>query len=235
MMDAESVNTLTQHRLQEAMVYYRWISREISPHLGREILEVGCGIGHLTGWLLSQGRVTATDVNPTYLQTVEEKYRDHLQLKEILIWDIGQNGPPNFEGSFDTIVCSNVLEHVENDEAVLRNFHPLLSPGGRLIIFVPALRILYNGLDRELGHFRRYQREDLSRKMEGNGFRIRHLNYFNLFGILGWFVNGTLLRKRLLSASQIRIFDKMVPLFVGVERIIPARVGLSLIAVGEKS
>ena len=61
------------------------------------------------------------------------------------------------------------------------------------------------------------------------------LNYFNLFGILGWFVNGTLLRKRVLSASQIRFFDKMVPLFIGVERIIPARVGLSLIAVGEKN
>jgi hypothetical protein len=44
-----------------------------------------------------------------------------------------------------------------------------------------------------------------------------------------------ILRKRLLSASQIRFFDKMVPLFIGMERIIPTRVGLSLIAVGEKN
>ena len=48
-----------------------------------------------------------------------------------------------------------------------------------------------------------------------------HLRYFNLFGILGWFVNGTLLRRRLLPARQIGIFNRMVPLFIRMEKIIP--------------
>ena len=107
--------------------------------------------------------------------------------------------------------------------------------GGRLIVVVPALKVLYNVLDRELGHFRRYGKEELTQKFSANGFKVGHLKFFNLFGIVGWFVNGTLLRRRLLPVTQVRIFNKMVPLFIRVERVIPAVVGQSIMAVGEKA
>ena len=234
MIDPERTNTLTLSLLGGAMAYHRWIFEKIKPYLRGDILEVGCGIGNLTGLLMSQGKVTVADVNEGYLQIVEEKYRDHLNLKGILAWDLGQAPPQNLNRSSETIVCSNVLEHVEDDRAVLKNFCHLLPAGGRLIVLVPALRVLYNTLDRELGHFRRYNRKELTQKLTGNGFRICYLRYFNLFGILGWFVNGTILRKHLLLARQIGIFDKMVPLLIWIERVIPTLVGQSLIAVGEK-
>jgi ubiquinone/menaquinone biosynthesis C-methylase UbiE len=234
MIDTERTNTLTLALLEEARAYHRWIFEKIKPHLGGDILEVGCGIGNLTGLLLSQGRVIVADVNEGYLQIVEEKYRDHPNLKGTLAWDLGQLPPKNLDRPFETIVCSNVLEHVEDDRAVLRNFSHLLSNGGRLIVLVPALKVLYNILDRELGHFRRYHRKELTHKLTGNGFRICYLRYFNLFGILGWFINGTILRRHLLLAGQIRIFDKIVPQFISLEKAIPTLVGQSLIAVGEK-
>jgi SAM-dependent methyltransferase len=174
-------------------------------------------------------------MNENYLRIVEDKFRGHPNLKEVVLWDIRQEPPKNLGVSIDTIVCSNVLEHIENDDAVLKNFYQLLPAGGRIIVLVPALKILYNVLDQELGHFRRYGKEELIQKLRLNGFKIRYLKFFNLFGILGWFVNGTLLRRRSLSVRQVRIFNKMAPFFIHVEKVIPTLVGQSLIAAGEKN
>lgn len=233
-MNTEKTNTLTLSVLEEAVSYHRWVFEKIRPHLGKDILEVGCGIGNLTGLLLEKGRVIAADINQGYLRIVENKLQGHPNLKEFLLWDIRQEHPKNLCMSIDTIVCSNVLEHVEDDNSVLENFYQLLPSGGRLIILVPALKGLYNLLDKELGHFRRYSKEELIQKLTVNGFKIRYLKFFNFFGILGWFVNGTLLRRRILSVKQVRIFNKMVPFFTRVEKVIPTLVGQSLIAAGEK-
>ena len=233
-MDTEKTNTLTLFILEGATAYHQWIFEKIKPFLGKDILEVGCGIGNLTELLLSQGRVIAADVNGDYLQRVENKFRRHLNLKGVLLWDIQQAPPKRFDTPIDTIVCSNVLEHIEDDDDVLRSLYHLLPAGGRLIILVPALKALYNVFDKELGHFRRYSRSELSQKLTRNGFRIRSLKYFNFFGIFGWFVNGTLLRRRLLPARQIVVFNKMVPFFIWMEKMVPTLVGQSLIVVGEK-
>lgn len=233
-MDTDRTNTTTLHILEEAVAYHRWIFEKIRPWLGKSILEAGCGIGNLTGLLLSQGSVIVADMNEGYLRIVENKFLGHSNLKEVLLWDIRQEPPKNLAVSIDTIVCSNVLEHIEDDDAVLKNFYQLLPAGGRIIVLVPALKILYNVLDQELGHFRRYGKEELIRKLTLNGFKIRYLKFFNFFGILGWFVNGALLRRRFLSARQVRIFNKMVPFFILVEKVIPTLVGQSLIVSGEK-
>ena len=206
MKDTEKTNTLTLFILEEAEAYHRWIFEKIKPYLGKDILEVGCGIGNLTALLLNKGRVIVADVNEDYLRTVENKYRDHPNLKGAFTWDIQQDPPKNLGTCIDTIVCSNVLEHIEDDDYALRNFCELLPVGGRLIILVPALKVLYNVLDKELGHFRRYSKEELIQKITGNGFRVITLRYFNLFGILGWFINGKLLRRQLFTSKADQCF-----------------------------
>ncbi|HYA93796.1 MAG TPA: methyltransferase [Thermodesulfobacteriota bacterium] len=237
-MDTEKTNTLTLFILEGADAYHQWVFDKIRPYLGKDILEVGCGIGNLTGLLLNQARVIVTDVNRSYLQRVENKYRDHPNLKGILVWDVEESLTKFFDIPIDipidTILCSNVLEHINMDEAALENFFRLLPQGGRLIVLVPALKMLYNALDKELGHFRRYNRAELAQKLVRNGFRICSSKYFNFFGIIGWFVNGTLLKRRLLQPGQIKTFNAMVPLFVWMEKVVPTLVGQSLIVVGEK-
>ncbi len=233
-MDTELTNTRTLSLLEEATAYHRWILEKIRPHLRENILEVGCGIGNITGFLLNYGKVIAADMNEGYLRIVEDKYRGHSNLKGVVLWNIEQKPIEKFDSRIDTILCSNVLEHIQEDEVVLKNLFLSLSEGGRLIVLVPALKGLYNVLDKELGHFRRYSRSELIQKLTQNGFRICSSEYFNLFGILGWFINGTLMRRHLLPARQVRMFNKMVPLFRGIEEIIPIWVGQSLIIVGEK-
>jgi 2-polyprenyl-3-methyl-5-hydroxy-6-metoxy-1,4-benzoquinol methylase len=178
--------------------------------------------------------VLATDVNEDYLNILLKKYRGHPNLMGTQIWDIQEDPAKTFNRLFDTIVCSNVLEHIEDDDLVLRYYYELLSQGGRLVLLVPALKLIYNRLDRGLGHFRRYGRTELHRKLTRSGFKICNLKYFNMLGTLGWFVNGTLLRRQLLPAGQVRMFNRMAPLLMRIEKILPKWVGQSLIAVGEK-
>jgi 2-polyprenyl-3-methyl-5-hydroxy-6-metoxy-1,4-benzoquinol methylase len=233
-MNVERTNTLTLLLLEKATAYNRWVFEEIQPFLKGNLLEVGCGTGNLTGWLLQQGRVVATDLNEDYLRVVQGRYGKHSNLVTTLAWNIQGDPPDTIQKTMDTIICSNVLEHVEEDDRVLSHFYELLPEGGRLILLVPALKFLYNHLDRELGHFRRYGREELIQKLKRNRFKVIRLDYFNFFGILGWFLNGTLLRRRLVPEGQMGIFNKMVPFFKKAEKMIPGRVGQSLIAVGEK-
>jgi SAM-dependent methyltransferase len=233
-MDVELTNTLTLSLLENATAYNQWICEKIRPYLKGNVLEVGCGIGNLTGFLLKNHKVIVSDMNDSYLKMVEKKYGQSPNLQGMLLWDIEGDPPTNVNMPIDTILCSNVLEHIKEDEAALKKYLHLLPEGGRLILLVPALKFLYNALDKELGHFRRYNRSELTQKLTRNGFRICSSKYFNFFSLWGWFINGTLLRRRILPAKQVGLFNKMVPLFMGVEKIIPAIIGQSLIIVGEK-
>lgn len=234
MVETVEVNTLTLSILEDAPLYQRWIVERIEPWLGERILEVGCGTGNLTGLLLPYGEVIATDVNPSYLQTVAERFGSHFHLKGVYCWDIRLPPPPELPENFTTIVCSNVLEHVEEDGEALAGFYRLLSGRGKLILLVPALPWLYNGLDRELGHMRRYDKLRLEGLLHAQGFRVCHIGFFNLFGVVGWFMNGTILRRRLLPIRQVRIFNRLVPLLRRIESLLPPVLGQSLIAVAEK-
>jgi SAM-dependent methyltransferase len=133
---------------------------------------------------------------------------------------------------FDTIVCLNVLEHVADDDLSLQAMRSLLDRRGRLILLVPALPGLYGSLDRALGHVRRYTSRELRAKFDRGGLRMRHLEYFNLAGLPGWWLTGRVLRREMIPAASLRWFDMLVPLF-RLERLLPWRLGQSLIAIGE--
>ena len=127
----------------------------------------------------------------------------------------------------------NVIEHIEDDAAALRCFHEILEPGGRLILLAPACKALYSKIDAGLDHYRRYSSDELCRKIQGAGFTIESERFFNLPGAVGWFINGKILRRKILPKNQMRLFDMMAPLLRLEDRIrIPF--GLSLLAVGRK-
>jgi hypothetical protein len=100
---------------------------------------------------------------------------------------------------------------------------------------VPAFQALYNGFDRQLDHQRRYTPKSLKALLERSGFRVIHRQYFNLIAILGWFVSGTLLRKKMISGGQMKLFNAMVPLWKVIDFFFRKIAGISVISVGEKA
>jgi SAM-dependent methyltransferase len=93
-------------------------------------------------------------------------------------------------GTFDFVLCQNVLEHIEDDAAALAAIRAALKPGGTLGLLVPAHPRLYGSLDRAYGHFRRYTRAGLETAVQGAGLEIETAYSFNALGIPGWWVQG---------------------------------------------
>jgi SAM-dependent methyltransferase len=220
-------------RLGRAERYNRWMFNQLAPHLGQRVLEIGSGIGNLTRYLVGRELVVATDLNPRYLRLLANTFERHTRV-QLLPLDLADFDPAALADSrLDTIVCLNVLEHIEDDRRALRRLWETLVPGGRLVLLVPAHQRLYGAIDRAIHHYRRYERADLLSKLVEVGFQVEHTAFFNRLGVLGWYANSVLLQRTTVPGVQLRLQNLLVPL-LRVESALSLPFGLSLIAVGRK-
>lgn len=229
----DPVGIETLERLAAAAPRYNaWLIERVLPWVGRRVLEIGAGVGTMSAFLADRERVVLTDTNAGYLERLRARFAGQPQVRIVALRLPATNGDLQAE-RLDTIICLNVLEHVRDDELSLATMFQLLQPGGRLVLLVPSLPAIYGTLDRALGHFRRYTPSELRRKYAAAGFRTRHIEYFNMAGIPGWWFTGRVLRSELIPTASLRWYDALVPLF-RLERFLPWRLGQSLIAVGER-
>jgi hypothetical protein len=133
----------------------------------------------------------------------------------------------------DSIVFLNVLEHIEDDRAVLKNLFDHVPAGCRLVVLVPFGMKLYSDFDKELGHFRRYEKGELESKMKEAGFEVETQFYFNKAGKVAWYLVNTLGKQRKITAAKMRIYNLLTPLFRLWDKIMPGT-GLSTVAVCRK-
>ncbi len=220
--------------LSGAPRFNRWMADVIGPYVGCRVLEIGAGIGNLTRRLAPRReRYIATDIDAEHLARLHTRLQHRPNL-EIRRCDL--QTPQDFASireSVDTVVCLNVLEHIEDDLAGLRNIHAALMPGGRAIILVPHGQEIYGTLDKALGHFRRYRHDELRARMEQSGFHVERILDFNRASRPGWYVNGKLLRRATISPFQLKLFDRLVWLWRRVDPLLPWP-PTSIIAVGVK-
>ena len=134
----------------------------------------------------------------------------------------------------DTVVCLNVLEHVEDDREALRRLHASLAPGGRLLLLVPAHQRLYGAIDRAIHHYRRYERPGLAASSRRPASTSSTCSFFNRLGVLGWYLNSVLLRRTRVPGFQLHLQNLLVPL-LRAEAALPLPFGLSLIAVARRA
>lgn len=223
----------TLRRMEALERYTEWIIENIHPWIGNHVLEVGAGIGNVSRYLLDRKKLILTDVQEEYLDALRNKFGS---LPNITIerYNLEESGEHLRNHAIDTILVLNVLEHISDDTHALRDMASLLVPGGRIIIQLPAHRLLFGSLDRNLDHFRRYTRKEIIRKLAASGLKPEYISNFNMFGALGWFISSRILRKKILPEGQLRIFNRLTPLFMAIERKFPAPFGLSILAVGRK-
>ena len=226
----EGYNTLA--RMEAAPRYNAWLGAQFRPWLGRRVLEVGAGIGTMTEQL-APGRelLVALEMDAFYVERLRNRFRGSPHVRPVLS-GVEQADWARLAGEgFDTVVLSNVLEHIEDDVGALRNFRSVLPAGGRLVLFVPALQAVFGGMDEAVGHHRRYEAPQLRAALDASGFELEHLRWMNLLGIPGWFLNSRLLRRRAMPPLQLRLFDAVAPLLAGAESRVELPIGLGLFAV----
>ncbi|TFH14665.1 MAG: class I SAM-dependent methyltransferase [Lentisphaerales bacterium] len=217
--------------LSNSANYQQWIYGLIRPYLGSRILEIGSGIGNYTQYLLEHGEVWGTDCEDYYLARLKERFGSSLariERLELGTWDPEQRSAVvAFQP--DTIVCLNVLEHVEEDLEAVRMMTECLSPDGRLVLIVPAFNSLFATIDRNYGHCHRYNKARVRTICERTGSVLSNCRYFNMLGIFAWIWNYKLLRRGHLVAGQVHAFDRIVPMLARIERFAPPPAGLSLL------
>ncbi len=219
-------------RINRAPRFNKWMADVIRPHVGDRVLEIGAGIGNMSVNLMPRATYWATDVNPFYLSYLETlrpsrpylnvAYTDGMKAES---FPVGQN--------FDTIVCLNVIEHVEDDVGALRNIRDTLVDGGTAIILVPQGPELYGSLDEVLGHCRRYTEEQLAAVAGQAGFQVEKILKFNRPGVPAWWLNGKVLKRQTFGMGQIRLLNALTPIFRLVDPWLPFP-PLSLIAILRK-
>ena len=214
--------------------FNRWMADTIRPYLGRRVLEIGAGIGNLTRHLAPRReRYIATDIDPEHLARLRTRlqHRPNLEIRACNLAHAGDFTA--LAGSLDTVVCLNVLEHVEDDLAGLANIHGALAPGGRAVVLVPHGKEIFGSVDKALGHYRRYDAAQLRAKMEQAGFRVERILEFNRISRPGWYWVGRLRKRPTISPIQVRLFDRLVWLWRRLDRWLPWP-PTSIIAVGVK-
>ncbi|HEY8462331.1 MAG TPA: class I SAM-dependent methyltransferase [Blastocatellia bacterium] len=234
MVEENLALTATLNQLAELDRYNHWIYENISHALGRRVLEIGSGTGNITQFLCAEGReVTATDVLPSYRNELERMFSGRPNVR-VGKFDLTAKAPGEFVAApFDSVVCLNVLEHIEDDHFALEQMRDSLAQGGNLALLVPAHRFLFGLFDRAVGHFRRYEKRELAEKLKRAGFAVREMKYFSLAATLPWLINGRLLKRDYIPAGQASLANRLVPL-LKLERLIGPPFGLSLIAIAQK-
>jgi SAM-dependent methyltransferase len=220
--------------LSDIRRYQRWVLESFRGRLKGRVLEVGAGIGNLAEHYVD-GTDEAVLIEPSVrlADRLRARFANRAHVRSIagLLEDADRELAP---GSFDACILVNVLEHVEDDGAMLRRLRELLKPSGSLLLFVPALPILYGTLDALVHHHRRYTKSSLRSEVERANFAVRDLRYFDVLGVIPWFLAGRVLRRPRFDESASQLYDRFfVPVGAALERVLEPPLGKNLVCIAE--
>jgi SAM-dependent methyltransferase len=222
--------------IREARRYGEHVFTLFRPYIGRRVLEVGCGIGTMSAKLAAVAdQIVGIEPNVACIERVELAMR-HEPKFSLRPCHLEECDPLDLASHrFDTVYCVNVLEHIDKHVEALTMFRDSIIPGGRVLIFVPAVSAAYGPLDAELGHHRRYSKRTLSQAFKDAGLDLTMIRYTNPIGLIGWMYNSHVTKTRVHSLGQVKLFETLVaPWALPLERLFTPPIGLSLMAVGTK-
>lgn len=231
------VGTETLTLLQEHNAFNQWMYEQIAPYCQGAILEIGSGIGNISDYFIQAGaQISLSDTEPEYCEYLKEKYALTPNVNGIYSIELGKKKTEHHShlAKYDTVFSLNVIEHIANDYQALESIYSFLKPGGKVVILVPAYQRLYNGFDKNLGHYRRYTASQIERVIKAGGFDILESFYFNAMGILGWFVSGHLLGNTQIPKGQMGMYNYLMPFNRFLDKTLQKKCGLSVICVGKK-
>jgi glycosyltransferase involved in cell wall biosynthesis len=215
--------------------YLSWLARVVRPYVGDSVLELGAGIGNLAGRLMSKRLLyVAAESDPLHLHALRNRF---LRTPNVRVRSINPENPGDFDdrdGSFDTVLCLNLLEYLDNPGIAIKSIRGLLNPNGTLVVLVPQLPFLYGALDRAMGHKRRFERGPLEQLLTDTGFEIQRAFSLNKVGTPPWWLYSRLLGSVRINKLTLKAFDKTVWLWRRIDPILPWA-ALSLVVVARKT
>lgn len=192
-----------------------------------KFLDLGCGPGYVGREVEDRCEVYYLDANPDELKNIKSK-RKYVGYAE---------KTPFKKDFFDWVMCGDMLEHLDDDGAAVKEIHRILKKNGKVIVTVPAYRRLYGHHDKLIGHKRRYDKEDLKNLLEKKGFKIEKI--FFTCGLLFFplLLNQFVTKKSSAYQGKSKIEHKLLPVldFIStIESKLRLPWGIGLLAVARK-
>lgn len=213
--------------------YVAWVARMLRPHLGDTVLELGASTGTFTGALMGRRvRYVAAENDPLYLHALRNRFLKTPNV-EVAECDSARADQYPWRGEFDTVLCVNLLEGLEDPKVVLCGAHDALADGGKIVILAPLGRSLYGAVDRQMGQKRRFEPSELAAMLSDAGFTVETERQFNKASRLAWWLSSKVLRRKRLSKFALKIFDKTIAIWRMFDKVLPWS-GLSMIVVARK-
>ncbi len=197
------------------------IIMEMVKGKGNRILDLGCGPGYIGSSLSGDNEVIFSDM--------EKGNIAKLWGKRLLV---DARHLPFRKGSFDYVVCGDMLEHVREDGLVLDEIRSLLKKDGKAIITVPAHSSIYGTHDRHMGHYRRYDRNKFIKFAKRHGFVVKRCRYANSLMFPPFLFSNIFLNQTKTYRGRSKKINRLTPLIglaYKIEKNIRAPFGVSLI------
>lgn len=153
---------------------FRLVQNLRLPHAA-PILEIGCSGGPLLQRLAGQGYTNLTGIDVSEAGIAVARQRG---IPNVSCMDGAHLNFP--DASFDLVIASDVLEHIQDEARALREWSRVLRPGGQLLVFVPAFSFLWGKHDEVNQHFRRYSAPQLTGALRQAGFAVQRHSYWNV-------------------------------------------------------
>lgn len=235
--DHEGLETL--EAVGSAFAFNKWMYEQVKPWMKGEVLEIGSGIGNISSFFLEDKTgITVSDIRNNYCSALKERFAGEPSLRKVLSLDLVDPGfhqkYASLLNNFDSAFALNVIEHIQDDLTALRNLGSLIKPEGNIVILVPAGQWLYNRLDKNLYHFKRYSKKEMEKQMKAAGLKVDKSWFFNALGIPAWFYGGSILKEDTIKSTQMNTYDKLVPLARLIDKATLNKIGLSVIVKASK-
>ena len=180
-MDAEAYKEMIE--LQEEHWWFvarrdviqSFIKMQMPQGSTSKVLEIGCGVGGNVGLLSQSGQYRGIDMHKPAIDYCSEKY-PQFEFQCTRVEDIPQEFSSN---KFDSIYLLDVLEHIDDQVAILKSAQNYLTPSGKILVTVPAFEFLWSPHDEFVHHVRRYTKAGLKKVLEDAGYNVERISYFN--------------------------------------------------------
>ncbi len=222
--------------VSRAKRYHRWLAETIAPHVVGTAVEVGAGYGTLARALEPVlGRVLVTEADPAIAAGLASGVASVREIVFLPSAPLPLRQPPAWQEAPDTLIMSNVLEHIEEDQEALVSIRRHIATVRRLVLVVPAHDWAFTRLDAALGHYRRYTVASMRDILTVAGWKPQVVRYFNPVGALGW-ASGRIFRRSRISEWQTQVVEGVLPILRIADRLFDGRwFGQSVLAVADRA
>jgi SAM-dependent methyltransferase len=191
------------------------------------ILDFGAGFGTLTR-IVAKAGVVPDCVEP------DARQRASLERAGFRCYAGIEDVP---DGAYECVYSSNVLEHIEDDVAALRQIRRALGPGGRIVVYLPAFQSLYTVIDAAIGHYRRYDARMITTRLQTADFRVESCYYADVLGfIVSWVFKRISNKVDTVNVRTMQIYDRVIfPLSRAIERVVRPPFGKNVVAIAVRN